>query len=108
VCTIHSPTSQSFRLFAKLYLMADGQAVFFGDPHTTAIPHFERCGFKFQVGDSVADYCIYITGGGTKGTSGYDFAAAYESSPLKSAADEQMRLLVHDPFPRPRSQHNIA
>ena len=47
-----------------------------------------------QVGDSVADYCIYITGGGTKGTSGFDFAAAYESSPLKIAADNEMRVLV--------------
>ena len=46
------------------------------------------------MGDSVADYCIYITGGGTKGTSGFDFAAAYESSPLKIAADNEMRVLV--------------
>ena len=51
VCTIHSPTSQSFRLFAKLYLLADGRTVFFGDPHAAAIPHFEKCGFQFQVGD---------------------------------------------------------
>mmetsp|Transcript_19576 Transcript_19576/g.37759 ORF Transcript_19576/g.37759 Transcript_19576/m.37759 type:complete len:449 (+) Transcript_19576:102-1448(+) len=85
VCTIHSPSSQIFRLFAKMYLLVNGDCVFFGDPHTQAVPHFESCGFPFQVGDSIADYCLFITGGGTKGNSGFDFKEAFRSSPLALA-----------------------
>mmetsp|Transcript_34646 Transcript_34646/g.48022 ORF Transcript_34646/g.48022 Transcript_34646/m.48022 type:complete len:603 (+) Transcript_34646:280-2088(+) len=84
VCTVHSPSSTVFRQFDRLFLLVLGECVFFGDPHTQAVPHFEGCGFPFKVGDSVADYCMFITGGGTKGTSGYNFAEAYFKSKMCS------------------------
>lgn len=40
---------------------------------------------RTQVGDSIADYCLFITGGGTKGNSGFDFKEAFRSSPLALA-----------------------
>ena len=49
VCTIHSPSSQSFRLFDKMFLLYEGACVFNGNPHSEAIPYFESCGFKYQV-----------------------------------------------------------
>jgi len=109
VCTIHSPSSQSFRLFDTMYLLYEGACVFNGNPHSEAIPHFENCGFLFQVGDSVADYCVFITGGGTKGnTSGFDFVAAYNDSRLATNTEKKILQLeqgagkaVADTTPQP-------
>jgi hypothetical protein len=47
-----------------------------------------------QVGDSIADYCVFLTGGGTRGTT-YDFVAAYEKSDL---AKEAIRLVAEVPI----------
>eukprot|EP00240_Pyramimonas_obovata_P000614 CAMPEP_0118936882 /NCGR_PEP_ID=MMETSP1169-20130426/20820_1 /TAXON_ID=36882 /ORGANISM="Pyramimonas obovata, Strain CCMP722" /LENGTH=576 /DNA_ID=CAMNT_0006880313 /DNA_START=154 /DNA_END=1881 /DNA_ORIENTATION=+ len=94
VCTIHSPSSQVFRCFSKLYLLHLGRCVFFGDPHKQAVPYFESLGYPYLMGDSISDYVVFTTGGGTKGNSGFDFESAYEASPMAEEAKKSFEAVA--------------
>eukprot|EP00959_Pyramimonas_sp_CCMP1952_P174209 3640547-Pyramimonas_sp.AAC.1 len=45
------------------------------------------------MGDSVSDYVIFVTGGGTKGNSGFDFESAYDKAPMAEEAKKAFQAV---------------
>ncbi|XP_071485394.1 protein white-like [Diadema antillarum] len=57
ICTIHQPSSQVFSMFDELFLMADGNCVYFG-PRQDAVAYFSELGYTCPDTFSPADYLI--------------------------------------------------
>ena len=57
ICTIHQPSSETFALFDKLYLLAGGGVVYSG-PREDAPKYFATLGYPCPVTHNPADFLI--------------------------------------------------
>jgi ATP-binding cassette, subfamily G (WHITE), member 2 len=57
IATIHSPTSEAFRLFDSLVMLKSGQVAFAG-PLNTAVPYLKSLGFAYDDSFNMADFLI--------------------------------------------------
>src|SRR5690606_9730124 len=86
ICTIHQPSPQTFDLFDKLSLMADGRIIYFG-PAKEVVDFFVRSPYEFAYvpGSNVADFVINVAGSfiparNGKTVSGSELAQYYSKS----------------------------
>jgi ATP-binding cassette subfamily G (WHITE) protein 2 len=108
VCTIHSPTGLAFQQFDDLLMLREGRTIFEG-PLSTARAYFEAMGHSANPNCSFPEWLVDLTsgrgshfelqptapaadleGGGSdssKPSTDMDFAAAFEASSAKAAAD---------------------
>lgn len=59
MATIHQPSSETFQLFDKLLLLANGSTMYFGQT-LGALPYFEKNGFALPLAMNPADYYLSI------------------------------------------------
>jgi hypothetical protein len=59
VATIHQPSSETYQLFNKLMLLANGSTMYFGEPQD-AVGYFEGHGFALPFAQNPADYFLNI------------------------------------------------
>jgi len=88
--TIHSPTSEAFRLFDRLLLIVKGQTVYYGALHGEggAAEYFARQGINYDPMTNLADFIIKETGDSSK-----DFAAVWAASPESGEAKKAREAL---------------
>jgi len=86
--TIHSPTSEAFRLFDSLLLLVKGQTVYFGPLHgdTGAAAYFAGLGIKHDPTTNLADFLIRETGDSSTGQVVVDVVASWKSSKQSTTA----------------------
>lgn len=56
ICTIHQPSSEIFRLFDDIMLLAEGQTVYFGQAGSHVMGYFSGIGYKCPKFINPADY----------------------------------------------------
>eukprot|EP01137_Pigoraptor_chileana_P016273 Opistho-2@5738 len=64
ICTIHQPSTETFRLFNKLLLLVAGRLVYLGDV-SSAIDYFVGFGFEKPPSMNPAEFLVSVTGPGT-------------------------------------------
>ncbi|PRW20409.1 P-loop containing nucleoside triphosphate hydrolase [Chlorella sorokiniana] len=94
VCaTIHSPTPYTFNLFDRLLLLLKGRVVYFGPNGKQALDYFHRqcpCLEGVKDGENEAEWLVDLTTEADRQNRVADFAAAYERSEFKAAADKEI------------------
>lgn len=98
--TIHSPTSESFRLFDNVLLLVKGRTVFCGplSGQSGVVEYFGSLGLEFDPATNLADFLIRETGNGAD----IDFAECWDISEHSKNVYDNLGwwLKVHD-FQRP-------
>lgn len=91
ICTIHQPSPQTYMLFDKLLLLAEGRVIFYG-ANRDVVNYFTTCPYQFyyKPGSNPADYVIAVAGSFVFASSGQkipggELAALYASSDLHQA-----------------------
>jgi len=100
VCTIHQPSPQTYLLFDKLMLLAEGRVIYFG-PARDVVNYFVTSPYQFfyKPGSNPADFVIAVAGSfvfsssGQK-VSGGELAALYGSSELSKLFKENMDTMI--------------
>jgi ABC-type multidrug transport system ATPase subunit len=59
IATIHQPSSETYSLFDKLMLLANGNTMYFGE-RADALAYFEGHGFALPFAQNPADYYLDI------------------------------------------------
>jgi ABC-type multidrug transport system ATPase subunit len=59
ICTVHQPSSDLFRLFDKLLVLADGRVAYFG-PAASVGAHFAQLGFPMAPHTNPADHLMAV------------------------------------------------
>ncbi|CAE8631685.1 unnamed protein product [Polarella glacialis] len=97
--TIHSPTSEAFRMFDRLLLLHKGHTVYFGALHNKngdasggAVPYFAQLGLVYDPSTNLADFLITETG--DKGEAANLKGLWQDSSYLADAKKHQEQLLL--------------
>mmetsp|Transcript_26529 Transcript_26529/g.61927 ORF Transcript_26529/g.61927 Transcript_26529/m.61927 type:complete len:626 (+) Transcript_26529:107-1984(+) len=95
--TIHSPTSEAFRLFDNLLLLVKGQVCYFGKLHGEggAAEYLATLNIMYDPLQNLADFIIKETGDRSTDKEGaVDFAGAWqEAAGSKQTSDDCTRLL---------------
>lgn len=93
--TIHSPTSEAFRLFDSLLLLVKGRTVYFGDLHgdSGAAAYFASLGINYDPMTNLADFLIAETGDKSRDV---DFASKWTNSEQVKVANTQCQKLLND------------
>ncbi|KAL9139201.1 ABC transporter [Amphidinium carterae] len=89
--TIHSPTSEAFRLFDNLLLLVKGRVCYFGKMHGEGgvAEYLSGLSIVYDPLENLADFIIRETGERSQQENGIDFAAAWTSAPgSKTTAEE--------------------
>jgi ABC-type multidrug transport system ATPase subunit len=92
--TIHSPTSEAFRLFDSLLLLVKGRTVYFGSLHgdNGAAKYFGTMNITYDPSTNLADFLIRETGDKTD----IAFADNWDSSPQAQEANASLDRWVKD------------
>jgi len=90
MATIHSPTSEAFRLFDSLLLLVKGQTVYFGALHGKdgeggAAAYFQKLNIMYDPSTNLADFLIETTGEGERAQK-LEFDTAWVASDESKAA----------------------
>lgn len=73
IATIHSPTSEAFRLFDSLVMLKKGRIAFAGNLNT-AVPYFKGLGFVYDDSFNMADFLV-----ATVASEDLDFVSIFKS-----------------------------
>ena len=100
ICTIHQPSPQTYLLFDKLLLLAEGRVIYFG-PARDVVNYFVTSPYQFfyKPGSNPADFVIAVAGSfvfsssGQK-VSGGELAALYGSSELAKLFRDNMDTMI--------------
>lgn len=98
MATIHSPTSESFRLFDRLLLLVKGQTVYFGNLHGDegAAAYLAGLGKVYPPDTNLADFLIQVTHENKKEDAGMkvNFAESWAASAKSKAADADRERIM--------------
>jgi len=95
--TIHSPTSEAFRLFDNLLLLVKGRVCYFGKMHGEGgvADHLAGLNIVYDPLENLADFIIRETGERSQQENGVDFAGAWTAAPgSKTTADNCSKMLA--------------
>lgn len=100
ICTIHQPSPQTYLLFDKLLLLAEGRVIYFG-PSRDVVNYFVSSPYQFyyKPGSNPADFVIAVAGSfvfsssGQK-VSGGELAALYSSSEIAKIFRENVDTMI--------------
>ena len=100
ICTIHQPSPQTYLLFDKLLLLAEGRVIYYG-PARDVVNYFVTSPYQFfyKPGSNPADFVIAVAGSfvfsssGQK-VSGGELAALYGSSELAKMFKDSIETLI--------------
>ncbi|KAL9139198.1 ABC transporter [Amphidinium carterae] len=95
--TIHSPTTEAFRLFDNLLLLVKGQVCYFGNMHGAGgvAEYLGGLSIVYDPLENLADFIIRETGERSQQENGIDFAGAWQAAPgSKTTSDECQKLLT--------------
>jgi ABC-type multidrug transport system ATPase subunit len=93
--TIHSPTSEAFRLFDNVLLLVKGRTVFFGPLHgqSGVVNYFDTLGLVFDPTTNLADFLIRETGNSAE----IDFAGSWSKSGHSNEVHDSLKGWLKDP-----------
>ena len=100
ICTIHQPSPQTYLLFDKLLLLAEGRVIYYG-PARDVVNYFVTSPYQFfyKPGSNPADFVIAVAGSfvfsssGQK-VSGGELAALYGSSELAKMFKDSIETMI--------------
>jgi len=96
--TIHSPTSEAFRLFDNLLLLVKGQVCYFGKLHGEggAADHLATLNIIYNPLENLADFIIKETGEKSQKENGVDFSGAWQAAAGSKECRENCAKLLAD------------
>jgi len=88
VATIHSPTSEAFRLFDSLLMLKKGRVAFAGALDSVT-PYFRGLGYDYDASYSMADFFV-----GTVASDDVDFVGAFAKSAAGAANASRVKSMM--------------
>jgi len=96
--TIHSPTTEAFRLFDNLLLLVKGRVCYFGKMHGDGgvAEYLAGLSIVYDPLENLADFIIRETGERSQQENGVDFAAAWAAAPGSTKTSSDCAKLLED------------